>query len=324
MTPEQRLRAARARAPISRNHVVVDEEDYLTDAFTREALSFIDRHKDGPFFLYLAYNAPHVPLQATKKYLDRYPDIPEKGPRIYAAMVSALDDGVGAVMAKLRQEGLERDTMVIFLSDNGCAAYSPGACSNAPLSGFKGEHLEGGVRVPFIVSWPGRLPAGRVDARQVSSLDIVPTAAAVAGAALPSDRVYDGVDLTPYLTGKDGRVPNPTLYWRAGATFAIRDGEDKLWEVNKAAPGIEAGAHRGEIAPDGVVAKVGHYGRHVMLYDLARDPGEKHNLAKQKPALTARLQAKLAAWDKTLKPPQWTSKRQAYLEYDGTVMQVFD
>jgi arylsulfatase A-like enzyme len=324
MTPEQRLRAARARAPISRNHVVVDEEDYLTDAFTREALSFIDRHKDGPFFLYLAYNAPHVPLQATKKYLDRYRDIPEKGPRVYAAMVSALDDGVGAVMAKLKKEGLERDTLVIFLSDNGCADYIHDACSNAPLSGFKGEHLEGGVRVPFIVSWPGRVPAGQVDARQVSSLDIVPTAAAVAGAELPRDRIYDGVDLMPYLTGKDARVPNPTLYWRAGATYAIRDGDNKLWEANKAAPGIEAGANRGAVAPDGLEAKVGPYGRHVMLFDLARDPGETHNLVRQKPEIAAELQAKLAAWDKTLKPPQWTSKRQAYREYDGTVLQLFN
>jgi hypothetical protein len=128
----------------------------------------------------------------------------------------------------------------------------------------------------------------------------------------------------PYLTGKDARVPNPTLYWRAGATYAIRDGDNKLWEANKAAPGIEAGANRGAIAPDGLEAKVGLYGRHVMLFDLARDPGETHNLVHQKPELAVELQAKLAAWDKTLKPPQWTSKRQAYREYDGTVLQLFN
>jgi arylsulfatase A-like enzyme len=324
MSPKERLQAARSRAPISRNHVVVDEEDYLTDAFTREAVSFIDRHRSQPFFLYLAYNAPHVPLQATKKYLDRYRDIPEKGPRIYAAMVSALDDGVGAVMAKLKATGLERNTVVIFLSDNGCAGYIHGACSNAPLSGFKGDHLEGGVRVPYIVSWPERLPAGAVDDRQISSLDIVPTAAAVAGAKLPADRTYDGVNLIPYLTGRNKAAPNPTLYWRAGVTYAIRDGDNKLWEANKAAPGVVAGQDAGKIAPDGLVAEVGPYGRHVMLYDLASDPAERHNLATAKPNLVARLQAKLKAWDKTLVAPKWTSKRQSYREYDGTVLQLFD
>jgi arylsulfatase A-like enzyme len=324
MSPKERLVAARGRAPITRNHAVVDEEDYLTDAFTRESLDFIDRHKAKPFFLYLAYNAPHVPLQATKKYLDRYRDIPEKGPRIYAAMVSALDDGVGAVMAKLKAEGLERDTIVIFLSDNGCARYIQGACSNAPLSGYKGDHLEGGVRVPYIVSWPGRVPGGKVDDRPISSLDIVPTAAAAAGAKLPKDRVYDGVDLMPYLTGGKTGAPNPTLYWRAGASYAIRDGTNKLWEANKAAPGVVAGQDAGKIAPDGIVAKVGPYGRHVMLYDLKSDAAERHNLAKAKPDLVARLQAKLAAWDKTLVPPQWTSKRQAFREYDGTVLELFD
>lgn len=325
MSPKERLELVRSKAPISRNGVVVEEKAYLTEAFTREGVDFIERHKSQPFFLYMAYNAPHVPLQATQKYLDRYKDIPDKGTRIYAAMVSALDDGVGDIMAKLKATGLDRDTLVIFLSDNGCAGYIQGACSNAPLSGFKGQHLEGGVRVPYIVNWPGHVPAGKVDDRQVSSLDIVPTAARLAGAKLPSDRVYDGVDLMPYLTGAKRGVPNPTLYWRAGVTYAIRDGDNKMWVANKAGPQPADGQdHSADITPDGVEAKVGPYGQHVMLYDLKTDIGEKHNLATSRKDVVARLQAKLAAWAKTLSPPQWTSQRQSYQTYDDTRLQLFD
>lgn len=325
MSPKERLELFRSKAPISRNGVVVEEKAYLTEAFTREGLDFIDRHRSEPFFLYMAYNAPHVPLQATQKYLDRYKDVPDKGARIYAAMVSALDDGVGDIMAKLKATGLDRDTLVIFLSDNGCAGYIQGACSNAPLSGFKGQHLEGGVRVPFIVSWAGHVPAGKVDDRQVSSLDIVPTAARIAGAKLPADRTYDGVDLMPYLTGQKRGVPNPTLYWRAGPTYAIRDGDNKMWVANKAAPGIRPGEdHSADIVPDGVEAKVGPYGQHVMLYDLKTDIGEKRNLAASRKDVVAKLRAKLAAWAKTLSPPQWTSQRQSYQSYDDTMLQLFD
>jgi arylsulfatase A-like enzyme len=177
--------------------------------------------------------------------------------------------------------------------------------------------------VPYIVSWPGHVPAGKVDDRQISSLDIVPTAAALAHAKLPSDRTYDGVNLMPYLTGQKAGVPNPTLYWRAGVTYAIRDGDSKMWVVNKAPPGVKAGGGA-PVTPDGVVAKIGPWGQHIMLYDLKTDIGEKHNIATEQPTTVARLQAKLAAWEKTLVPPQWTSQRQAYQKYDNTVLQVFD
>jgi arylsulfatase A-like enzyme len=145
---------------VFRGRQPVDEPRYLTEAFTEEARGFIRANKDRPFFLYLAYNAPHTPLQATKKYADRFPNIASPYKRTYTAMVSALDDGIGEVMAELRAQGLERDTVVIFLSDNGCAGYINGGCTNAPLEGAKATPWEGGIRVPFVISAPGRLPAG--------------------------------------------------------------------------------------------------------------------------------------------------------------------
>ncbi|MCC7267228.1 MAG: sulfatase-like hydrolase/transferase [Caulobacteraceae bacterium] len=325
MTLPERLAATRKVAPITRGRTLVDEREYLTDAFTRESVDFIERHKDKPFFLYVAYNAPHTPLQAPKKYLDRYPATMEKGPRIYAAMVSALDDGVGAIRAKLKQTGLEDDTLIVFLSDNGCASDLHGACSNAPLSGFKGEHLEGGVRVPYLVSWPGHVRGGVVDRRTISSLDIVPTAAALAGATLPQDREYDGVDLLPFLKGADKAAPHQTLYWRAGVTYAIRDGDKKMWIANRAPPGVTSNDKRNtEIAPEGMVAEIGPAGQHVMLYDLTKDIGEKHNIAASNPELVAQLKAKLAKWSDKLGKPQWTSRRHSFREYDDVTLQLFN
>lgn len=320
-TPAQRMAYTRRMSPIERGKQKVEVKDYLTDAFTDEAVRFIGANKDRPFFLYLAYNAPHTPLQAPKKYIDRYRNVPDKGKRVYAAMVSSLDDGVGEIRAKLKAEGLDRNTLIVFLSDNGCAAYVQGACSNAPLSGHKGTHLEGGVRVPFIVSWPGTIPAGRTDDRMVSSLDIVPTAAALAGAALPKGS--DGVNLLPYLAGGERGVPNPTLYWRAGPNYAIRDGRWKMWTVNKAPPGakVSSGA---EITPDGTHATVSPYGQYVMLYDLKTDLGERRNRAPREPAVVAGLDAKLKAWDAGNVPPQWTSMRQSVKKQDDHLVQIYD
>ena len=320
-TEMDRMASVRRMAPVRRGREVVEVSDYLTDAFTDDAVRFIGAHKDRPFFLYLAYNAPHTPLQAPKAYIDRYRDVADPGKRVYAAMVSALDDGVGAVRAKLRAEGLERNTLIIFLSDNGCAGYVLGACSNAPLNGFKGMHLEGGVRVPYIVAWPGRIKGGRVDARVVSSLDITPTAAALAGATLPHGT--DGVDLLPYVTGRNAATPNPTVYWRAGPNFAIRDGTWKLWSVNRADPS-EAASAGAEVTPDGVQATVSPLGAYDMLYDLAADTGEGRNLSAARPDILAKLKARIAAWDKGNIAPQWTSMRQAVRRQDGVLVKIYD
>ena len=321
---EALLEKVRHKHPITRDGQVVRVDDYLTDAFTQDAVAFINRNQGHPFFLYLAQHAPHIPLQATKKYLDRFRDVADPGKRVYAAMVSALDDGVGTVVATLKQDGLYQNTLIVFLSDNGCAGYNHGACSNAPLSGYKRWLAEGGIRVPYIVSWPGHLPAGRVDHRQVSSLDILPTAAAVAGAKLPTDRVYDGVNLLPYLTGGNGAVPNPRLYWRDGVDFAMRDAALKLWIAAIAPKGAEDDTSEFRMrGKKQIVPALGPEGQHSMLFDLSQDIGEQHNLAMVMPAETARLQAEIAQWNKGLIPPQWPEAKYSDVDFDGQSLQLF-
>lgn len=310
----------RRRAPVRRGREVVEVKDYLTDAFTDEAVRFIGEHKDKPFFLYLAHTAPHTPLQATARYIERYKNIENKGQRVYAAMVSALDDSVGAVRAKLKSEGLEKNTLIVFLSDNGCAGYVGDACTNSPLNGYKASHLEGGVRVPFIMAMPGRIKPGQVDTRVVSSLDIAPTAAALAGTKMPNGS--DGVDLMPYLSGGKTGTPNPTLYWRSGPNFAIRDGDWKMWVVNRADPSETPRSGTTPVA-DGVEARVSPLGKYVMLYDLKTDLGEKTNLASARPEVVARLQAKLEAWDKSNVAPQWTSMRQGVFQHEGQLLKAY-
>lgn len=319
----QRRRLARARVqfPITRNGTVVDVPGYLTDAFTDEATGFIDRNASKPFFLYVAYTAPHTPLQATKRYVDRYAHVTDPGKRVYAAMVSALDDGVGRIVERLRERGLDRRTLVVFLSDNGCAGYLNGACSNAPLGGFKGSHLEGGVRVPFIMAMPGRLPAGRIDTRAVSTLDVLPTAAALAKATLPTDRRLDGVNLLPYLTGARQSSPDRALFWRAGDNVAIRDGDRKMWTALRAPLSAKPGYLDHE---DLAATTSARNGSHVMLYDLKRDPGEQRNLAAARPAEVRALSQKITVWNKGLIAPQWPSRRVAYVAHDGVTLEVHD
>ena len=326
------LERIRARQPIMRNGKIVRVDEYMTDVFTKEAVNFIDRNRSRPFFLYLAQHAPHTPLQAPKKYIDRFRDVKDPPMRVHAAMVAALDDGVGAIIATLKKDHLYGDTLVFFLSDNGCPGYVNGACSNAPLSGYKRWLAEGGVRIPYIVSWPGHLPAGRVDHRQVSSLDILPTAAALAHENLPTDRVYDGVDLLPFLNGENNGIPNPKLYWRDGVDFAMRDADSKLWICAIAPrPGAADGKTKGREfrgkssgkKSKRVVPAIGPGGEHVMLYDLADDIGEQHNIAATDSSRVARMEAKIAAWNKTLVRPQWPQSKHSSVDFDGQSLELF-
>ena len=263
--------------PILRGTEAVDEKEYLTDAFTREAVSFISRHKDHPFFLYLAYNAVHAPLQATEKYLGRFAHIADPKRSTYAAMLAAMDDGAGAVLRRLREDGLERDTMVFFFSDNGGPIGVNGS-DNSPLSGAKGTVLEGGIRVPFILQWPERVPAGKVYDEPVISLDVFPTAVAAARGGVPRDRVMDGVDIIPYVTGAAKGRPHETLFWRSGEQRAVRRGQWKLVRAAGAPP---------------------------ALYDLSRDIGERQDLAKDQPQLAQELDQALGKWESQLAPPLW-------------------
>jgi len=259
----------------------VDEPEYLTDAFTREALAFIERHRAAPFFLYLTYNAVHAPMQATQKYLDRFAHIADEKRRTHAAMLSAMDDGIGAVLGKLREAGLEEDTMVFFISDNGGPTPSTTA-SNLPLSGTKGTMREGGIRVPFILQWPRRLRAGRLYEPPVISLDMFPTAVLAAGGKLPRDRVIDGVDLMPYLSGKKRGAPHEILFWRMGPNAAVRKANWKLIRPGQTPAG---------------------------LYDLSKDISESNDLAARNPKAAQQLGKALAQWESQLAEPLWGGAR---------------
>jgi arylsulfatase A-like enzyme len=253
----------------------VPDGGYLTDLFSREAVSFIARHKDRAFFLYLPFNAVHAPLQAPKHYLDQFAGVSDEKRRLMLAMLKAMDNAVGAVLAELRRHALEENTLIFFVSDNGGPTAGNGS-KNGPLSGFKGEVLEGGVRVPFLVQWKARVPAGKVSDLPVIQLDIFATAVKAAGGEMPRDRVMDGVDLVPYLTGQSHGQPHEYLFWRFGAQHAIRKGNWKL-----------------SITP-----------RHgTILADLSTDLSERHDLSREQPRVLADLEAALAKWEKELVAP---------------------
>jgi arylsulfatase A-like enzyme len=317
------LKTGERRRPVLRGTKQVKEDAYLTEAFTREALDFITRQKDKPFFLYLAYNAPHAPLQVTKKYYDRFPSIKDENSRIYAGMVSALDDGVGAVLAKLKELKLEKNTIVVFLSDNGCPGY--GNCSNAQYAGYKRYHLEGGHRVAFFISWPARLKGGRVYGNPISALDLFPTFAAASGAQLPSDRIIDGVNLLSYLTGKDANVPHPELFWRSGGNYAVRHGKWKLVVVNRTH--VEEflklkDEEGGTMLDHPPFPGVSPLGQHVMLFDLGNDPGETKNLAAAHPDVVQMLKGKYEAWDRNNVPGNVESASGVPTVIDGQVLEL--
>jgi arylsulfatase A-like enzyme len=262
--------------PILRSSQPIDERENLTDAFTREAESFIRRQQGQPFFLCLSYNAVHSPLQAPQAYLRKFSHIEDIQRRLFAAMLAQLDDGVGRVLATLRQCKLEDNTLVVFLSDNGGPTREL-TSSNRPLRGEKGQLLEGGIRVPFIARWDGRLPAGRVEERAISSLDLMATAAAAAGATPPAG--LDGVDLLPRLAAGDQTPIHERLYWRVGPQAALRAGN---WKIHRG---------RGE--------------RTWQLYDLASDPGEARDLAARQPERVATLEAAWKKLDGEMIEPLW-------------------
>lgn len=268
--------------PILRGTEEVDEKEYLTGAFGREAAAFIERHQSQPFFLYLCFNAVHTPMQAPDTYLGRFPDIADEKRRTYAAMLSAMDDGIGKVLGALRDSGVERNTLVFFFSDNG-GPTNANASINTPLRAGKGSMYEGGTRVPFLLRWPGRVTGGTVYEQPVIALDVLPTAAAAAGATVPQDRPIDGVDIVPYVTGADG-TPHDRLFWRSGGNYAVRQGKWKLVRLGDGAP---------------------------ELHDLEADIGETNNLADQQADTVADLVAAIAEWEKGLVEPAWRPPQRA-------------
>ncbi len=268
-----------ANNPIIRGGQPVVESKYLTDALTREAIDFIDRHDDKPFFLYLAYNAVHSPLQATDESLAKFSHLNDLQRRIFAAMLSSMDDSVGQVLEQLRKSGLEQNTLVFFLSDNGGPTREL-TSSNLPLRGEKGQMYEGGIRVPFLWQWPGKIPAGQVYAKPVSSMDLFATATAAALVNPPKQ--VEGVDLVPFLNGTKSDAPHETLFWRQGNRAALRHQEWKLVKMRDA-----AGSER----------------TNWELYDLSRDASETTDLSTTYPERRAELVRRWESMNREMREP---------------------
>ncbi|MEM9828685.1 MAG: sulfatase-like hydrolase/transferase [Planctomycetota bacterium] len=278
-----------ANNPIVRGGQPTEETDYLTDALTREAVDFIERHADRPFFLYLAYNAVHSPLQAKTSELQLHAEIQDDHRRIFAAMLTSLDNSVGSVLQSLRDRSIERDTWVIFLSDNGGPTREL-TSSNAPLRGEKSSMYEGGIRVPWLMSWPGHIPAGTHFDQRCWSPDLFATAAAVSGGT-PSAAI-DGVDLMPYLNPHTAtantRAVHPSesslrqrpMFWRQGPRSALRIGDWKLVRNGR----------RGRPDP-------------WELYDISKDVTESFNRAGSDPDRLHSMIRQWARWDAEMADP---------------------
>jgi arylsulfatase A-like enzyme len=246
---------------------------YLTDAFTRQAVAFVERHAGERFFLMLAYSAVHEPLVADPARLARMTHLPEGPRRNLAAVLAAVDDGVGELMASLRRQGIEQQTLILFTSDNGAAGVA------GSLRGGKASLYEGGIRIPLIARWPGRLSGGSRYAELVSSLDLFATATAAAGIhAVEDSGPLDGVDLLPHVLGDIGEAPHDTLYWRIGTKHAMRD---QSWKLHWRSGGVPT------------------------LYDLSSDPGESLDLAAAEPARVDSMREAYARWEAPLVGPRW-------------------
>jgi arylsulfatase A-like enzyme len=274
---------------IRRNGEIVKVDQYLMFYFRDQVVDFIKQQQaperghgqaDQPFFLYFAMNSPVPPLQVPRHYFEALRStIPNIAQRGYNALVKAQDDAVGAVLAALRDAGLEDNTFVVFVSDNGTALSRPG--SNAPFSGGKYSTMEGGIRMPYMMKWPGHIPAGMVFSKPVSTLDILPTAAAACGVPTSASQPLDGVDLLPFLQGTQAGAPHEALFWKLAAYSAVRVGKWKLY-----------------LEPKNGVAR---------LYDLEQDVAEKNDLSAAEPRIFEELKARYEAWDRSLPPRAWTN-----------------
>lgn len=270
---------------------------YMTDYLGEEASRAIVANKHRPFFMYLAYNAVHTPLQALRSDYDALSFIEDHRLRVYAAMIRALDRSVGKVLATLKAEGLEDNTLVIFSSDNGGAHYIGLPDINRPFRGWKATFFEGGIHVPFLIKWPAKIAPGTRYDRPVGHVDIFATAAAAAGLAPETDRVMDGVDLLPYATGARIGDPHETLFWRDGEYRALLSGGWKL--------------------------QVAERPKKDWLYDLAADPTEQTNLAATRPDKLAELKTKLAEIDAQQAKPIWPALLEAPIRIDQPLGRIY-
>lgn len=268
---------------IQRNGEVIEERGYLTARFAEESCAFIERNRERPFVLYVPFNAPHEPFQVPTEYYERFRRVQDTNKRTYYAMISALDDAVGAIVNKVRETGIEEKTLFFFTSDNGGATYTE-ATTNAPLKGGKLNQFEGGINMPFLMRWKGTIPPNTMYPGLVSTLDIFTTMAASIHAPLPQDRLYDGVDLVQKVLQQESA--HDALFWRSGNAKAVRKGDWKL-----------------------VISE--RTGK-TWLYNLASDISEASDLSRENPEKVAELWAALKEWENGLIPPLWPSN--AYSE----------
>ncbi len=279
---------------IMRDKSPLIESDYLTDAIARETVKFIGANQDKPFFAYVPFNAVHTPIEATKKYQDRFPNELDPTKRDYYAMTSALDDAVGAIVDAIGKHGLSEITLVIFVNDNGGPIYT-GVQSNGLLKLGKLFLFEGGIRVPMIVKMPGKFQADTVYDHPTTTLDLFPTICAAAGIKVPSDLNLDGVDLTPFVNGQSTGAPHETLFWSNGPNIAVRQGNWKL---------------------------VRSYDN-TWLFDLDNDIGESRNLANSKPEIVEQLEKAYQTWRSQMSKPAWPSKpNRRKVEVDGLIYEM--
>ncbi len=270
------------RTKLLHNEERIEESEYLTDALSREAANYITKYQDESFFIYLAYNAPHTPLQATEKYLTRFNHIQDKKRRTYAAMVSAIDDGVGQVLDRLDSLELASNTLVVFLSDNGGPEHIK--ADNTPLRGFKGNLFEGGVRVPFAMRWPDKISPGIIYQHPIISLDIFATIIGQQPEKIETKNPIDGVDLIPYLTSEINTPPHKTLFWRKfdSNEISVRQGNYKY--TNFSGP--------------------------QQLYQLEDDISEQNNLNVTLPDLRHQMVLEHNQWHEQLIAPIFMGLRQ--------------
>jgi len=273
--------------PMYRNGKIIKDEGYMTTRLTEEAVDFIRRHKTRPFFVYLAYNAVHTPAQAPAEDIERYrkqfPELSETRV-ILLAMLEHLDKGVGQVVDSLKQEGVWDNTLLFFLTDNGGARAMH--ANNDPLRGAKSQNYEGGIRTPFIVSWPDRFKGGRTINTPITALDILPTALDAASTPFPKEKPFDGKSLLPLIAGQT-QQHHQHLYWSEGGDiggWAVRSGD------------LKAVVQRGQSK--------------IELFDLANDPSETTDLAARQPAKVAELKLLYDAWlDQMAEPLSGAPKR---------------
>lgn len=260
--------------------VYVESPQYLTDALAGETINFIEKHKDETFFAVLSFNAVHTPMEPDPKDLSTFPNFEGKRRKL-AAMNLSMDRAIGRVLEKLDELNLDENTIVIFTNDNGGPSDS-NASVNTPLSGTKANHLEGGIRVPFLIRWPGVVAKKSEFKYPISTLDLLPTFFSAGGGNTDSLKNIDGVDLRPYITGENKHRPHQTLYWKKENRGAIREADWKLLRF-----------------PD----------RPAELYNLAEDISEVYDLAAKYPEKVKKMYKKLFAWETTLARPKWQLKR---------------